>query len=107
MRLRRYSDAIGHYAGFFKLNSLLLKKIMNFASYSVFPKRTVCHNMPISAQIEPTLRCNLKCTMCVRDHFKQGDMSLENFKKTINQLESLEKIHLKRLGEPILHPQIF
>ncbi|MFH1332781.1 MAG: radical SAM protein, partial [archaeon] len=86
---------------------LLMRKGLNFLDYSVYPRKTYCSNLPISAQLEPTLRCNLKCTMCVREHFKQGDMKLEEFKRIINQLDTLVKIHLQGLGEPFLHPDIF
>lgn len=45
--------------------------------------------------------------MCVRDHFKQGDMSFADFKKVINQLNDVVKIHLQGLGEPFLNREIF
>lgn len=107
MRLKRYLDVLAYYLWFFRFNSLLIKKGLNFFTYVTSLKRSYCHNLPISAQLEPTLRCNLKCAMCVRGHFKSGDMKLEDFKKIIDQLPGLVKVHLQGLGESFLHPDIF
>ncbi len=108
MRIKRYFDMMGYYASLFGSNpSLLADKALNFFEYAVMPRGSYCYNLPISAQIEPTLRCNLKCTMCVRNHFRQGDMKLEDFKKIISQMGSLVKIHLQGLGEPFLNKDIF
>ncbi|MFH1333558.1 MAG: hypothetical protein ABIH53_04965, partial [archaeon] len=66
MRVKRYFDVLSYYASFFSFRPMLLmRKGLNFLDYSVYPRKTYCSNLPISAQLEPTLRCNLKCTMCV------------------------------------------
>src|SRR3989338_6320420 len=107
MRLKRYLDVLGYYSYFFKPEISLLRKASNFARYYLSSKGVQCRSMPISAQIEPTLRCNLRCTMCVREHFKQGDMSFQDFRRVVDQLDSLIKIHLQGLGEPFLNREIF
>lgn len=108
MRAKRYFDALSYYSAFFRFKPyLLLKKGVNILQFVTSPRKDYCHNLPLTAQIEPTLRCNLKCTMCVREHFSQGDMKLDDFKRTIDQLDCLVKIHLQGLGEPFLHPHIF
>lgn len=108
MRIKRYFDAMSYYSSFFRFKpSLLAKKGVNTFQFMTSAKKTYCHNLPLTAQLEPTLRCNLKCTMCVREHFNQGDMKLDDFKRIIDQLGCLVKIHLQGLGEPFLHPHIF
>lgn len=66
------------------------------------------HN-PITAQIEPTLRCNLACTMCVRTELgvPLGEMSFETFKSVIDKLDTIVKIHLQGQGEPFLAKDLF
>ncbi len=79
----------------------------NAALYSALPKSKYVISKPISAQIEPTSRCNLKCKMCVRERFPVGDMRFEDFKIILRKLNMLIKIHLQGLGEPFLHQDIF
>jgi len=109
MRARRYLESLSGYSSFMNFRPIILgKQALNFVKYSVFSKGLSCYNLPITLQVEPTLRCNLKCTMCVREHFEQGEMSLESFKSIVSQLEgSLLKIHLQGLGEPFLNRDIF
>jgi MoaA/NifB/PqqE/SkfB family radical SAM enzyme len=66
------------------------------------------HN-PITAQIEPTLRCNLACRMCVRTELgvPLGEMSFETFKSIIDKLDTIVKIHLQGQGEPFLARDLF
>ncbi len=79
----------------------------NAAIYLTLPKSKHVISKPLSAQIEPTSRCNLKCKMCVRGQFPIGDMKLEDFKVILSKLDKLIKIHLQGLGEPFLHKEIF
>lgn len=108
MRIKRYILFFEHYLSSVRTNPLLLiRKGWNFLVYLLSKKGACCYNLPISAQIEPTLRCNLRCPMCVRSHFKQGDMNLEDFKRVISKLNTLVKVHLQGLGEPFLNKDIF
>lgn len=55
---------------------------------------------PSWVQIEPTTKCNLRCTMCLRSHTcpdMSYDMSMEVFKLIIDQ--SAMRRHLKFLKE--------
>ncbi len=61
--------------------------------------------------IEVTSRCNLDCITCVRNAWdvSPGNMSLDLFRKIIDDLEDMPKakeIVLGGLGEPLLHPDI-
>lgn len=70
--------------------------------------------LPAFVQIEPVGQCNLRCEMCSIRLRRAGPpfgppafMRLSAFKKIIDELEGVEKIHLQGLGEPLLHPSIF
>lgn len=68
---------------------------------------------PSWVQVEPTTKCNLRCTICLRTHTcpsMSDDMSMDVFKLIIDQSASsrLVKPVLKLigLGEPLLNPHI-
>ena len=61
--------------------------------------------------IEVTSRCNLDCITCIRNNWdvEPGNMSLELFRKIIDDLEDMPKVKeivLGGLGEPLIHPDI-
>ncbi len=61
--------------------------------------------------IEPTSRCNLSCRTCIRNAWEepQGDMSIETWKRVIENLELLPSrpdIFFGGFGEPLLLPNI-
>ncbi|MFH1455572.1 MAG: radical SAM protein [archaeon] len=109
MRIKRYSTILQKYIKLTKKRSLPknVQISSNLANYFTAKKKTYCKNKPISAQIEPTLRCNLRCKMCFRDKFACGDMSFEQYKEVLNKLNKVVKLHLQGLGEPFLHKDIF
>jgi radical SAM protein with 4Fe4S-binding SPASM domain len=59
--------------------------------------------------IEPTNVCNLRCPLCQTPKMKRekGFLSLENFKKIINDISSLKSINFGWAGEPLLNKEIF
>lgn len=63
--------------------------------------------------IEPTTRCNLKCTHCGRTYWKDRskirDMEFETFAKLVAELKELgvPAITIQGLGEPLMHKRIF
>ncbi|MEM5882887.1 MAG: radical SAM protein [Candidatus Aenigmatarchaeota archaeon] len=74
-------------------------------------------NKPVSLLLEPTTKCNLRCKMCARTYWKSpkiGDMSFRNFKKIIENFDSMigsddiqTGLCLTGLGEPFLNKDIF
>ncbi len=72
-------------------------------------KKLIIDNKPVTAQIEPTSQCNLRCEFCIREKVNAeiGTMSFENFRKILDKLDCLFKIHLSGQGEPFLHPELF
>jgi len=63
--------------------------------------------LPVVAQIEPTVRCDLACTFChskeLRRTRKSPDMTLDQFKHVIDELHFLVGLGLVGMGEPTLH----
>jgi MoaA/NifB/PqqE/SkfB family radical SAM enzyme len=61
--------------------------------------------MPKNAYIETTVRCNLDCIMCDKEARERSpDMTLEQFKHIVNQLNNVKTLALHGLGEPLLNP---
>jgi sulfatase maturation enzyme AslB (radical SAM superfamily) len=61
---------------------------------------------PVTAQIEQTNRCNLKCVMCAHGHVPPDpapDMTLETFQRLMDELPTVKTLHLQGLGEPMLN----
>lgn len=70
---------------------------------------TALLSKPISLQIEPTTKCNLKCRMCESPLWdrKGLEMSVSDFKTIIDQFPFLATINLQGIGEPLLNKNIF
>ncbi|MBI2040906.1 MAG: SPASM domain-containing protein [DPANN group archaeon] len=85
------------------------KVAVNLLAYHIRPWGDISQHKPITAQIEPTLRCNLACRMCVRTELgvPLGEMSFETFKTVIDKLDTVVKIHLQGQGEPFLARDLF
>lgn len=112
MRLRKYYDAFRSNEAFLKTSAKQKLKIsLNILRFlkTNLSKPLIIKNKPVIAQIEPTSECNLQCEMCIRKEIGVpiGTMSFENFKKILDKLDSLFKIHLSGQGEPFLNPDIF
>ena len=58
--------------------------------------------------IEITSRCNLSCSMCVRNSWKddQGDLDLKVFRSLLSVFPRLDSLSLSGYGEPFLHPNL-
>lgn len=66
--------------------------------------------LPAYVQIEPVGRCNLACEMCAvrfRDESPPALMAWELFTRIVDEIPTLETLHLQGLGEPTLHPRFF
>ncbi|HBT87878.1 radical SAM protein [Desulfobacter sp.] len=66
--------------------------------------------LPETILLETTNHCNLKCKMCPQGHNmvkNKGFMSMELFKKAIDEIKSIKGYHpqigLHATGEPLLH----
>lgn len=67
--------------------------------------------LPIKLNIENVSRCNFRCTMCVVSDWPKGrrakDMTLDEFKRLIDEQYGLVEITLNGLGEPLMQGDIF
>ncbi len=61
---------------------------------------------PEEVQIETTIRCNLRCTMCddeMKQRVDKKDIDFDNFIKIIKQFKKLKSINFTGYGEPLLN----
>ena len=60
--------------------------------------------------VEVTTRCNLRCSMCVKQSsgqaMREGHMSGETFARLAPALPHLDALVLNGIGEPLLHPEL-
>jgi len=64
---------------------------------------------PETLYVEPTNRCNLRCTTCPRSFFPgepPADMPADRFLQVLDQVPTAKRIVLHGMGEPLLHPRI-
>src|SRR3989344_4960357 len=112
MRFRKYYDAMRTNKSFmhaplkqqFKILLNALRFLRNYRK-----RFLMINNKPVTAQIEPTSKCNLRCKFCVREKMGVpfGTMSFENFRKILDKLDCLFKINLSGQGELFLNPELF
>ena len=87
--------------------SLDQRKRDNFMCYHATKRRSaVVDYLPIKLDIENVSRCNFRCVMCAVAGWKKGrraeDMSLECFKRLIDEQYGLVEIKLNGLGEALM-----
>ena len=65
--------------------------------------------LPPSVDIEPTIRCNLKCKFCQVPTWnrKADDLTFEQFKRILDQFPNLIKLKLQGMGETFINKDIF
>lgn len=66
--------------------------------------------VPRSIQIEPTRRCNLRCSMCALTHevvAPSPDITLETFKNIVSQVsKSVRRVTIQGTGEPLVNKDL-
>lgn len=88
------------------------RKAANYELFKRFSRNSSEINfLPVKLDIEPVSRCIFRCTMCqVSDWPKMtrsSDMSLDSFKKLIEEQYGLVEIKLQGMGEPLLNAKDF
>lgn len=67
--------------------------------------------LPIRLDVENVSRCNFRCQMCIVSDWDKGkrgpDMSLEDFKKLIDEQYGVVEIKLQGIGEPTMQGNAF
>jgi MoaA/NifB/PqqE/SkfB family radical SAM enzyme len=91
--------------------ALSTKKRENFERYLAASRTSIVEYLPVKLDIENVSRCNFRCTMCVVSDWPKGkraeDMSVDSFKRLIDEQYGLLEIKLQGLGEPILQGEQF
>lgn len=81
-----------------------------YGTLPLLPSRVL--SQPVRAQIEATNACNLRCRMCSQssESWQRGlqhkTLSLESFKRILEQLPYLQEVLLNGVGEPLLNPHL-
>lgn len=60
-------------------------------------------------QIELTTLCALRCTMCIKEEYKnwhRKDMDIDDFKKIVPYMKDVENVVLEGWGESLLHKDL-
>jgi MoaA/NifB/PqqE/SkfB family radical SAM enzyme len=59
-------------------------------------------------QVEPTMNCNLRCSMCpwVKLHSRDSIMAWEVFERVAGHFREAEEVDFTGGGEPLLHPRL-
>jgi putative metalloenzyme radical SAM/SPASM domain maturase len=76
----------------------------------VLDARPALRPHPTKLFVEVTTRCNLRCSMCVKESsgqaIREGHMSRETFARLAPALPHLDALVLNGIGEPLLHPDL-
>ncbi len=62
---------------------------------------------PTFLNLEPTTRCNFDCWYCIGRSMEQGDLSVEDFKRILDNFPDLRVLALVGEGEPFLNKGFF
>ncbi len=85
------------------------------AAWEARPQTKDAGSFPLHLDIDPTSRCNLRCSMCPRTYLKDkgapfplGDISFDFYARLITEgaANGLQSIKLNFLGEPLLYPRL-
>jgi sulfatase maturation enzyme AslB (radical SAM superfamily) len=97
----------------YRFDGVPLKKLLNWilVEASARVRTPKPWGFPTILQVEPTNRCNLRCTLCpVAEGLERpsGHMELDLFKSLIDQVgEYVFLILLWEWGEPFINPRIY
>ena len=90
------------------------KKVANLihSFYGILRKDPVVKSKPFGLMVEPTIKCNLKCPMCVANILNPGReggyFKVENFKKVVDEIgDYLIFLQFWFFGEPLMNPNLF
>lgn len=85
-------------------------KMKYYNEHKMFEQIVNDRVFPYKADIEPTTRCFLNCRYCQVPYWERNklpDLSLEDFKKIIDNMPYLLELKLQGQGEPLLNKQLF
>jgi len=66
------------------------------------------HAGPVTLVINPTMRCNIRCTGCYSFHYRKNDMPYETLAKVLREAREIGvRFITVSGGEPYLYPDLF
>ena len=87
------------------------KRRANFEKYRASRRGERVDYLPVKLDIENVSRCNFRCTMCAVSDWPKGkrsdDLSLDAFKRLIDEQYGLVEIKLQGIGEPTMQGDDF
>ena len=87
------------------------RKRKNYEKYLESRRTAAVDYLPIKLDIENVSRCNFRCTMCVVQSWPKGkrarDMTLDEFRRLLDDQFGLLEIKLQGVGEPLLQRDDF
>ena len=77
--------------------------------YSLILQTPTLYGEFTNIQIEPTTKCNLRCTFCERTYWKQPneDLTYADFEKIISGFKYLRTVDLTGIGETLMNKEFF
>jgi pyrroloquinoline quinone biosynthesis protein E len=82
------------------------ERLENYRLWQEAERGEVIGHLPVELDIENVSRCNYRCAMCQVSEWpkmqRAGDMSLDDFRKLIDEQYGLIDIKLQGMGEPLL-----
>src|SRR5215218_7041567 len=75
------------------------------------PNDITTPSLPHKLQVEVTASCNLRCRMCIVRYRpalpRSASLSLERFRRLLDEMPDLTDVSLQGIGEPLLAPDIY
>ena len=87
--------------------SLYPKRYENYIKYNQSKNKINIDYLPIKLDIEPTSKCNLKCSMCIVSTGENSNLNLsfKDFKNILDEQIGVFELKIQGLGEPFLNPE--
>ena len=79
------------------------------AARDYYREPAVMGSSPLFLQIEPTILCNLECTLCINPFLPRArtSLSLDGFKRILREVPSTTKISLVGIGESFMNRELW
>lgn len=85
------------------------RRAINLLKYKAAKFSPSVDYLPMVMDIEPTQRCNYRCSMCITGSMnaKRPDMTFEAFRRILDEQYGLMEVKIQGVGEPLLNKDFF
>jgi radical SAM protein with 4Fe4S-binding SPASM domain len=79
------------------------------SAFDYYRERDVMLGRPLFLQVEPTILCNLECKFCINPYLPRTrtSLTLEKFRRVLEQSPGLSKISLVGIGESFMNKELW